>query len=205
MFDTAYGAVDNTVRSWVHDLVNGLYGFLHMIFGDVGTAWRTFEGTALSFWHGATRFVDNVVAAFYHLFRLIIPAIIREYRKLFTQAENFIKSVYSYVVGRVLYLVHLIAHSIDNLWQLVLRDVWRPLLSSITKAWHWITHEGSIVWFYITHPEKLVDLVWDYLIAKLEREAWRTADLLGRFLIALIVRNLRHFVLLIEDILDAIL
>jgi hypothetical protein len=205
MWKSASGAVDNTVRSWVHDLINGLYGFLHLIFGLVGDAWHTFEATALSYWHGLTRFVNNVVVTFYYVIKVLIAAVIKEYRKLFAEAEKFITTVYNFVVRQVLYLIHLIAHSIDSLWQLILRDVYRPLLKFITQAWHWITHEGALVLYYITHPEKLADLLWAHLIAKLEREAWTVGALLGRFFLSLIIHNLKRVALLIEDILDAVL
>lgn len=205
MFDSAAGAIDNTVRTWVRDLVNGLYGFLHIVTGLVGDAWNVLMATALELWHGLASFVNSLVAFLIWIRRVLIPAIIAEYRKLFAEAEKFITSVYNYVLQQVKNLIHLIAKTADDLWQLVLRDVYRPLLASLTQAWKWITTAGALVLFYITHPDKLVDLLWLYLIAKLEREAWNVGALLGKFFLSLIVHNLRRVALLIEDILNAVL
>jgi hypothetical protein len=41
-FNWASGKVDDTIRGWVHDLISGLYSFLHMIFGGVIDAWNAF-------------------------------------------------------------------------------------------------------------------------------------------------------------------
>lgn len=205
MYDNAYGAVDNTVRGWVRDLINGLYGYLHMIYGDVGSAWFHLEGAALDYWRALTSFAGSVLASFAHLFKVLIPAIISEYRKLFTEAENFIKTVYDDALKGLDRVTHLIASTADALWQTILRDVWRPLLGSLTDAWTWIKHEGATAWYYISNPAKLVDLIWLYLIAKLEREAWIIGSLLGKFFLSLIIHNLKRLALLIEDILNAVL
>jgi hypothetical protein len=205
MWDAAYGAVDNTVRTWVRDLVSGLYGFLHMIFGDVGTAWDNLQTAALNLWHGLERFSRYVSEAFSVLFRVVIPHVIRDYLTRIATVLKYARDIFDYVVREIARVVHLISASIQSLWQLVLRDVYRPLLASLTSAWHWITHEGAIVWFYVSHPDKLTDLLWQHLIAKLEREAWNVSALLGKFFLSLVIRNLKRLALLIEDILDAVL
>ena len=72
-------------------------------------------------------------------------------------------------------------------------------------AWHWITTDGAKIYYYITHPAALVDLIFDALLAEIENTAWDTAEKLGSFSVALIWKNLPKFLALIEDILDAIL
>jgi hypothetical protein len=71
--------------------------------------------------------------------------------------------------------------------------------------YHWINKEGREVFYYITHPAKLVDLIWDDILAKLEREAWTVGERLGKFFMSLILHNLKRFMLLLEDILHAAL
>ena len=155
------GAIDSTVQRWVHDLINGLYSFLHVIFGDVRKVWGYLWRDVGTFWQAIDHFGITVYRALNHLYRKWIPDII---------------------------------HWIE-------RDILAPLI----RAWHWILHEGAIMWHYISHPALLVDYLWEHLIIKIEREAWNVADRLGRFAVALIWRNLNHFLILIEDVLDAIL
>jgi hypothetical protein len=76
---------------------------------------------------------------------------------------------------------------------------------AISDAYNWINTRGYLVYYYITHPAKLVDLLWEALIANLESTAWETADRLGKFFLSLFLRNLEKFLMLIEDILNAVL
>lgn len=205
MWSSASGAISGTVRSWVRDLMNGLYGFLHAIFGDVGTAWNDLQTAFLNVWHAAQRFALSVIAVVAYILRVLIPAVIHDYNRLVSDVTNFAKGVYNYAVAQIERVVRLIASSVDAVYQLVLRDVWRPLLASLTDAWHWITHEGATAWAYISNPVKLVDLIWTFLLAKIEAEAWNIGSLLGKFFLSLIIHNLKRVALLIEDILDAVL
>jgi hypothetical protein len=159
-WDRASGAVSDTIRGWVHDLVTGLYSFLHTIFGDVRGAWKDFVGTCEAIYHALDHFGDETAHAFGLLFRHWIPGII-----------HWVTTV---------------------VWALA------------KEAWRWITHEGAIIWGYITHPGKLVDLIWDSLWSTVEARAWDLAGDLGKFAVALIWKHLDKFLVLIEDIFDAI-
>jgi hypothetical protein len=205
MYNSASGAIDNTVRNWVHDLINGLYGFLHMIFGDIGSAWNALQAAALGIWHTLEKFSSYVALAFHYLFKVLIPAIIAEYRKLYADVMKFATSVYDYAVKEIDRLGNLITSTADALWQLILRDIYDPLFKIAQTAIQWIQREGALVLYYIQHPDKLVELFWNSLIAKLEAEAWDIGALLGKFFLSLVVRNLPRFAALLETILDAIL
>lgn len=159
-FDRATGAVSSTIAGWVHDVVAGLYSFLHTIFGDVRGAWKDLAQTAGDIYHALDHFGDETAHAFGLLFRHWIPGIIH--------------------------------------W------VTTVVLALAKEAWRWITHEGAIIWGYITHPGKLVDLIWDSLWANVEARAWDLAGDLGKFAVALIWKHLDKFLVLIEDIFDAI-
>jgi hypothetical protein len=69
----------------------------------------------------------------------------------------------------------------------------------------WIGKEGYEVYYYISHPDKLVVLLWDSFWAYVEYEAFNLARQLGRFFFALFYKNMRTFITIVEDILDAVL
>jgi hypothetical protein len=79
------------------------------------------------------------------------------------------------------------------------------MIRVITEASHWIVHEGARLWFYLTHPDKWVLLIWDPFWAYVEHESWDLAGKLGKFFFSLFYKNMREFITLIEDILDAVL
>jgi hypothetical protein len=70
-FDWASGKIDDTIRAWVHDLISGLYTFLHIIFGDVGKAWSELERGVYDLWHVLDVFGRQVVKVADELFAWI--------------------------------------------------------------------------------------------------------------------------------------
>lgn len=94
---------------------------------------------------------------------------------------------------------------LDVFWHNWLNWVNVHIIKPLLVAWHWVIHEGAIVWHYLTHAADLVEFLWDALIAKIEKEAWTVAEKLGTFFLALFIKNLRKFLELIEDVIDAVL
>lgn len=205
MYDAVSGDIDETVRGWVHDLVNGLYGFLHLIFGDIGAAWDKLVHAIWLAWHAVAIFTEAVWYKFYQIVRQIIPAIIREYRALYHDAVNLANKVLAWAQHAISVVTHALETAIRDLTNWVVQHVYDPLKKAFDAAWQWITHEGATIWHYISNPPLLAALIFDDLIALLERNAWAVAGKLGKFGLSLITHNLRQFATLIEDILDAIL
>jgi hypothetical protein len=76
---------------------------------------------------------------------------------------------------------------------------------AMRDAYDWINKEGYLVYYYISYPASLVDRIYDSIIAKIEATAESTAEKLGRFTLALIVKNVKTIVTVVEDIVDAIM
>jgi hypothetical protein len=155
------GTVSSTISGWVHDVVAGLYSFLHTIFGLVGKAWDGLTRSVGDFVHSAEAFADWVASGFEHLYRYLIPGILA--------------------------------------W--IHRDILDPLLGAL----RWIETKGAEVYYYISHPAALVDLIWDDVIAKLESAAVSDTEKLGNWLIGLLYNHTKQLLTMIEDVLDALL
>lgn len=205
MWSSVTGRIDATVAGWVRDLVNGLYSFLHLVFTAEGRAWADLVHTALWVGRDLTSFFGSVYRKLFQIIRQTIPAIITEYRRLVDAATKFIQSVLSYVISEIARVTRYIDSLINGAINWVIVHVYDPLARDIATAWQWITTSGRKVLYYIEHPDALAELIFDAMIAVLEREAWTVADKLGRFFLALVAKNMLRFAALIEDILDAIL
>lgn len=204
VFDAARDRVDDTVRHWVNDLVNGVYGFLHNIFGFVGESWS-------EIWHGIYAWANQlknlagaVVTVVGKLWHYWLPHFSTWIRDVAVKTDKLFTDVSRYVAREVARLVKSIDHAVSFVQRWVWSNIWRPIWKTLGSAWHWVTHEGNTIWHYITHPDKLVGLIWDNLISKLESEAWSIGKQLGTFTLALIVHNMSRIVVLIEDILNAV-
>jgi hypothetical protein len=82
----------------------------------------------------------------------------------------------------------------------VVHNIYEPLKGFFDQAWHWITHEGALLWYYITHPETLAKLLvepmwWAFLWLIRESTA-----AIGHFLVAGIYAAMITTANVIEDI-----
>lgn len=205
MLDSVRGRIDETARRWVGDLINGLYGFLHVIFGAVQSGWARLYTNAGHWVTTLEMLANSVWQKLYHVIRVTLPAIINDYRTLIHNLTTYAVAVYHDLIAGLQFAETFASRLVHDAIAWVQANVWTPLFKAISDAWQWITHEGAILFDYITHPDKLAALIFDSLLALLEREAWNVADRLGRFALSLVARNLRQFAALIEDILSAIL
>jgi len=87
----------------------------------------------------------------------------------------------------------------------VVRDIWGPLKRFLDMTWCDLLKWGYTAWYYITHPDKLAALIFWYIVSLLEVNAWEAAKLLGTFVTALFLHNIRRVALLLEDIISAVL
>jgi hypothetical protein len=144
---------------------------------------------------------------------------------MFSWIDRVFHSATSAISSAVAEWVHGLVHGLYMFLSLIfgpVGDAWSELSKSVydwlkehadwtitvahalEDAYRWINHEGYEVYHYISHPSLLVNLIWNDIIAKLETEAWTVAEKLGKFFLSLIYKNLKRFVLLIEDIFDAV-
>lgn len=197
--------IGGTVVGWVRDFIHGLYGFLHTAFSLVKRAWRDMWTDVHHLWVEADRFGHEVWRAIWHTLHKVIPDLTSWLRWLIGKVEKYAKYVLHWAVTRAEWLLHKIEHEITFVIRWVRAHIWDPLWKDIHLAWKWIFHNGRILWYYITHPDKLVGLIFDHLIATLEREAWKLGKLLGGFFLGLVLHNAKRFALLIEDIIVSLI
>lgn len=197
--------IDETIRQWVSDLISGVFGFIHTVFGLVGRAWGDMFGAARWIYTGIWHLGTETYWTLWHILKRVIPDVIH-------WANVFIHKVWQYAIDlfhwtwrQIEWLKHWILALFDAFRRWVIREIWDPIWRTLAPAWRWITHEGVALWELVTHPDRLVNWIWNNLLVKIEREAWTAGKLLGRFFLSLVIHNLRTFLTLIEDILDAVL
>ncbi len=134
--------IDNTIVSFVHILVNGVYGYFHLLHSWIQLAWKGFAAE----W----RFFERV----WH----------------------------DVVWGIWVHIATIVRHDLPLLWRFILH-----------------------MWYYFQHLDKFAELLGDHLVLWLEKNAWRIAEKLGKFLLALVWHNKYRFLHLLEIIVSAIL
>lgn len=197
--------VPDAVLALVHWAVHALASVVEAVFHDVAVAWRDFWGAIAAIERACWDIGAAVFGLAVRVLRYWIPKLIADLKAAALALWHGIDWVWSHAVGLVNDLRKLAWKWINDLWHLVLRDVWKPLkdfadhLYNLIKAW------AYVAWWWITHLDRLADAMIFHIAASLEKYAWQLARLLGTFLTALILHNVRRFVLLLETIIAAVL
>jgi hypothetical protein len=201
----AAGAVDDTVRHWVADLISGVFGFIHTVFGLVGHAWIDIFHAAEWVEKGLLHLGLETYLDLWHILKRVIPDVIHWANVFIHNVWRYAQDVFHWAVREFDFIRHWVAALVQDVRRWVVRDIWSPIWRTLNPVWRWVTHEGATLWHYLTHPAALVDLLWNHLLVKMEREAWVAGRLLGRFFLSLVIHHVKTFAILIEDIVDAIL
>ncbi len=98
-------------------------------------------------------------------------------------------------------LVHTAADIEEGAWHLG-RSTWRKFNQIVT---HLIPHYAMVAWWWVTNPDKLAETLFWWILRLLEHYAWEAGELLGEFFLALVLRNIRRFLHLIEAVLAAVI
>jgi hypothetical protein len=197
--------IPSPIRQLVHYVVHGLAAVVNGVFGHVLNAWRGLASFTVSLGHQIEDFAFQVAAKFIQILHVTIPAVEHWVERGIAAVVARIAAVLAWAVREFGIVRAWVTALLVALWHLVLRDVYDPLFAFATWLKKYLLLWGYTAWWYITHPASLAELLILPLADSLERHAWELAGKLGTFLLALVVKNLKHVLQLAEDILSAVL
>lgn len=195
----------NAVVTWVRDLENTHYTYWHTVTGRVGAAWQQLTRTLLWLMQNMQEYMFAQGLFDTLIIKHVIPwlgswiswlggrvrqeinttiaMLRREYKAGDAAQHAYTRSVLVWVV------IHVLAF----------------LYALVRRLFGWIDGIGATMWHYFTHLADFAELLIMFLVASLEKHAWEIGGLLGKFFLALIIRNVVRFATLVETIVDAVL
>lgn len=198
------GTVGNAVSTAAHWAMHALAAVVFSVFRLVGGAWRTLvqsfgwlhaalDHFGLQVWHFAT-----------YVVRVLIPRVVRWAAAELARLGLGLYHLAQAVGREVAALYRAIARAVADVTRWAIRTIYDPLKSYADLIWHDLKAWGYTAWWWITHLDKLADAMIIHIANSIEKHAWQLARMLGTFFISLIIANLNRFVLLIEDIVNAV-
>lgn len=166
------GDINNVVH-WITSAIAAVYSYIVHLFdilaGDIADVARELDSWAKTVW--------DFIVQVYNYARAIVDVALKDLENwvlsLWNDVLSYAKSVWAQVVKWVDYLLSYIDKVWNDITSWVLKTIWNPLKNLIDGILHWITHEGALVYYYITHPDKLAALLgrylWDSYLALLKR------------------------------------
>jgi hypothetical protein len=211
-FKTLIGAGAAATASSVQAALNVIsvifdttYKYWHTVAGHVGGGWQELTRTLLYLRNNMQQYTFAQYA-----FDLLI---LRKYIPWLSNWISWLGGKIQRDLGTLRGLLHREIVAGDNaqhaytrsvlLWVVV--HVLGFLLGLVRSAFAWINGVGATMWHYFTHLADFAELLFMFLVEALERHAWDVGGLLGKFFLALIVKNVVRFATLVETIIDAVL
>lgn len=199
------GLVGNATVQLIHWGLHAIATAVESVFTDVARAWYYYWRALLYLERTLQEMSAAVLGIAVRTFRYWIPRLVRDIRAAVSELWRLIRWVWTHAEALVSDLRKLAWKWVNDLWHLVLRDVWKPLHDYADRLYHLIIAWAYVAWWWITHLDRLAEALVFHLAASIERHAWELARLLGTFLTALVLHNARRLILLAEQIIAAVL
>lgn len=204
LFHRARGVIGGAVSDAIHWAVRGLAAVVFAVFGAVKKAWAVTAGAMADLHKALDVFGASVVRWAAWLWRVEIPRILRWAQHELARLAADLARLRDWAIVQLARLTLWVTHQITAVYQWVLRDVYDPLSRAIARTYQDLLKWGYYSYQYITHPERLAELLIMPLVVTFEKYAWQIARQLGTFTLALITANLPKVLALAEDIITAV-
>lgn len=151
------------VEKWVLKLIHAVYSFVDKLFAELRKAVDNVWTALTNFAKAIRKFVSQVYTYAKWIVTKLVPSVIRWAEKELLSVAHDIANLGKWAVGWIDRLIKDIASAIKNITNWVIKNIFDPLKTDFLTAWHWITHEGAMIYDLITHPEKLAALLAEYI------------------------------------------
>lgn len=199
------GIVGQDITNLIHWSIRALQGWAGNIFNLVGTAWDDFYKANATLLGGLDHFAWRIWRHFEDIIKHDFPLIWHAWEWLKRWSVAFFKRTWQTIDRNFWSLVHLVERTRNDIVGWAQRDIYDPLKSYADRIWNDLVKWGYTAWYWVTHPDKFAVLLFWPIIGLLNANAWDAARVLGEFLTALFLHNLRKVAMLLEDILHAVL
>ncbi len=199
------GATLRAMFNVITQIFSVTYGYWHAVTGHVGGKWQELTRTLLYMRNNLQQFLFSQYLLDALIVKRYIPWLANWIAWLGGRTRNALTALQRKLQAEIVSgdaKQHAYTRSV-LLWVVV--HVLGFLLRLVTRALAWIGSTGATMWHYFTHLADFAELLFMFLVAALEKHAWDVGGLLGKFFLALIVKNVVRFATLVETIIDAVL
>jgi len=187
-----------SIISAVYSFVDGLF---NQLYRELISVWNELYGFILSAWNFIRQVYDILQNAILAVWRDIVSWV----TGLWHDITTFANWIWQQVVHWVDYLINWVTRIWHDIETWVIQNIWNPLYSSLLLAWKWITQYGALVYYYISHPDKLVALLGHWLWLSWVDLLKRYGQTIGRWLAHVMFGMVSDFLTILEDFISGIL
>lgn len=204
LFNSIRGDLNNVIK-WILGLISAVYSFIDQLFNslerELVSVWNELYGFFLSAWRFIVQIYDILSSAIVKVWNDIVHWVVG----LWNDLTKFVSYVWSQLVHWVDYILSWVTRLWNDLMTWVIKNIWDPLYNNLLQAWKWILERGELVYYYITHPDRLVALLGHWLWISWVDLLKRYGKTIGRWLAHVMMSMVSDFVTILEDFISGIL
>lgn len=185
-----FQAVYSYIDSWISSVANYL-----------GQLWTDFTNFASA----VVGWINRTIVALEQWVIRIYGDVQKWVSGLFWQVLNYAVSIYRWALQYFDFLVKYIENVWNTIVNWVLHNIWDPLYSFISGIYNWVTTSGYWVFYMITHPDKLAQLIGSYLLREWINLSRKYSRAVGRWLIHTMLSAANDVGEIIASVLSAII
>jgi len=204
-FTKGAGQIEKTALHWIYVALHGIGGVIHTVFGDVNGAWLVLHRAMWSVMDAIRNAGDLAYHGLWWVIRKGLPDAIAWAARELDKVWHWFTVITRRIEHDILNALHLAEHYADSVWTWAWVHIVRPIKNDILSAWKWIHTRGELAWYYVTHPDRLADLIVPVLAGAIARASKPVLTRTGIILTHLVLSNLVRFTHIIEDIITAVL
>jgi hypothetical protein len=193
------------VEKWILKLIHAVYSYIDTHVERIWHAISEDYRIAEALFHKAWQYIVSV----YNLARWIVDVLIRDVERwtlgLYHDVLRYAEDVYRTLISWVDWLRKYIGQVWHDIVSWVVQDIWSPLKGWIDGAWHWITHEGYLAWYLVTHPDKLSAILAQWVWSNYTDLLKRYGRQIGRWLLHSQRGMINDVITILEDIISGII
>lgn len=199
------GSVGNAVSSAVHWAEHAIASVVLSVFNLVGKAWAKMYQGAHDLGEAIYKFGLEAYSFAVYVVKVLVPRVVKWAEAQLAKLSADLARVYHDFLAFTDWVKARFVQAYHDIEGWAVREIWDPLVRLTDWLKANLIKWGYTAWWYITHLPQLAEALIYHLAVSLENHAWELAGILGKFFLSLIVRNLKPFMLLIEDIISAVL
>lgn len=203
IYNGTVGAL-STIEKWIVGALNAVYSYLGNLISQLWTSVQQILGSV-------GQYIDKLEKSLYSLYSLVqwvitkgIPDLANWAASELAKLADYAKGVYNWALSELGRIESWALGELDKLAQWVLRNVWDPLWNAIASAVKWIENEGAYVYYLVTHPDKLAQLLAEYALSQWLNLGRRFAKPFIKWLVHNIIAEVPTVSSIIEDIIASL-
>jgi len=183
---SVFSYIDNAIQNvfnFIARLIDDLNNFISEVLGWIADVYNTVAGWVNKIYDDILGWVNTLVGDIYNYVNGFINQIFQEIYRLYNDVIQLGEALEAWVI----------------------RNIWNPLVSTITGIIQWINREGAFVFNLLTHPDQLAILLGKYLWEASFGLLARYSAPIGKWLLRTMIGEAKTIGGILEDIITSII